>query len=496
MEVEIRFKSITRRWIKNVYLPVFITVIILATVACIIVRNSYLGNLQNAAEEYVKSFTQLSAMESEYFVSEAKERCEEFEHKDKIEIMVLDKSGNIVVSTSGFERKDINMPDYKAALSSEAGQAIWIGESSAGENILAGTYLLDDLGKGSNGAVRYAVSLDICNSRTWNTCLLIGFVALFILAFSAIAGLFFVKSIIRPVREVSIAARKIASGEEMGELKSGYADEIGELCDSINYMKSELHHAENLKNDFISSVSHELRTPLTAIRGWAETAKMSLDSDNALVERGLDVVLSEADRLSRLVEELLDFSRMQSGRFTINERPFNVSDILQEAVNMYVELASKRNIDVTYTAIKDAITVNGDPDKIKQVFINVIDNAVKYTDDKGQVLITESIEEGCVRIIVKDTGVGIPAQDIDRIKEKFYKANNSVRGSGIGLAVADEIIKQHSGLLFLESTEGVGTTATIVLPIFNPPEEETEKILPPSDESDLIKEDTNEGKEM
>ena len=494
MEVEIRFKSITNRWIKNVYLPVVIIVVVLCAVLCVVVRNTYLGNVQNAAEEYARSFSQLATMDSEFFTRAAKEYCEEFEAKEKMEIMVLDNKGEVIVSTSGFERRDLSMPDYQRALNSESGQAIWMGKSSAGERILAGTYILEDFGNGSNGAVRYAVSLKNCNKRIFGNCTLIIFLSLFILIFSATSGLFFVKSIIHPVREVSVAARKISAGEYKEELKAQYTDEIGELCDSINYMQSELRNAENLKNDFISSVSHELRTPLTAIRGWAETAKMSLDSDKALVERGLDVVLSEADRLSGLVEELLDFSRIQSGRFTLNIRPFDVSQILSLAADMYVELASKRNIEVSYTVPKGEMLVNGDPDRIKQVFINIIDNAVKYTEDKGQVLIQQVEEVGCVRITVKDTGVGIPAQDIDRVKEKFYKANNNVRGSGIGLAVADEIIKQHQGLLFLESTEGVGTTVTVVLPIFTPPVEETEKILPPESEAEEIKDETNEEK--
>ncbi len=494
MEVEIRFKSILRRWIRNVYLPVVLIVLILATVACVVVRNTYLGNVQNAAEEYARSFSQLATMDSDFFIRAAKEYCEEFEAKEKIEIMVLDKKGEIIVSTSGFERRGLPMPDYQRALNSESRQAMWMGKSSAGEKILAGTYILEDFGNGSNGAVRYAVSLKICNRQITQMCIIICLIALFILAFSATSGLFFVKSIIRPVREVSVAARKIAAGEYKEELRAQHTDEIGELCDSINYMQSELRNAENLKNDFISSVSHELRTPLTAIRGWAETARMSVDSDTALVERGLDVVLSEADRLSGLVEELLDFSRIQSGRFTLNIRPFNVSEILSLASDMYVELASKRNIEVSYTVPKGEVLVNGDPDRIKQVFINIIDNAVKYTEDKGQVLIQQTEEDGCVRITVKDTGVGIPAQDIDRVKEKFYKANNSVRGSGIGLAVADEIIKQHQGLLFLESTEGVGTTVTVVLPVFTPTEEETEKILPPETETEEIKDEINEEK--
>ncbi len=485
MDFEVRFKSILSRWIKNVYLPVVIVVIILATVACVVVRNTNLRSVENSAEEYARSFSQLSAMDSDFFPRAAKEYCEEFEAKDKIEIMVLDSKGEILVSTSGFERKDLSMPDYKRALQSETGSAVWMGKSSAGENILAGTYILEDFGQGSNGAVRYAVSLRLCNRQIRESVFMIIGVALFVLVFSATTGLFFVKSIIRPVRAVSAAARKIAAGDYKEQLSSTHSDEIGELCDSINYMQSELTAAENLKNDFISSVSHELRTPLTAIRGWAETAKMSVGEDTALVERGLDVVLSEADRLSGLVEELLDFSRMQNGRFTLNVRPFNVSEILSSAVDMYVELASKHDVEVLFTAAKGEIAVNGDPDRIKQVFINIIDNAVKYTTDKGQVLIEEILEDGCVKITVKDTGVGIPAQDIDRVKEKFYKANNSVRGSGIGLAVADEIVKQHQGLLFLESTEGVGTTVTVVLPVYVAPEEETEKIIPPENEGDI-----------
>jgi signal transduction histidine kinase len=142
---------------------------------------------------------------------------------------------------------------------------------------------------------------------------------------------------------------------------------------------------------------------------------------------------------------------------------------------MYVELSKKQGIELIYTKPLVEYQVMGDTNRLKQVFINIIDNAVKYTESGGQVLISQELEEACVRITVKDTGVGIPAQDIDRVKEKFYKANKTVRGSGIGLAVADEIIKQHQGLLFIESTEGVGTTATIVLPLYEEPEvEETE----------------------
>ena len=212
---------------------------------------------------------------------------------------------------------------------------------------------------------------------------------------------------------------------------------------------------------------------------------MSLGTDEALVKRGLDVVLSEADRLSGLVEELLDFSRMETGRLSVVSQPLNISELLGESVDMYIELARKQGIELIFTRPAEDITVLGDPNRLKQVFINIIDNAVKYTENGGQVLVDQTAEEGCVRITVKDTGVGIPAQDIDRVKEKFYKANKTVRGSGIGLAVADEIIKQHKGLLFIESTEGAGTTVTIVLPLYEPEPQKTEEDAAEAKENEI-----------
>ena len=125
-------------------------------------------------------------------------------------------------------------------------------------------------------------------------------------------------------------------------------------------------------------------------------------------------------------------------------------------------------MELIFTKPSEELQVLGDTARLKQVFINIIDNAVKYTESGGQVLINQLREEGCVRIVVTDTGVGIPAQDIDRVKEKFYKANKVVRGSGIGLAIADEIVKQHEGILLVDSKEGAGTSVMIALPFVKP----------------------------
>ena len=331
---------------------------------------------------------------------------------------------------------------------------------------MAGTNIIYNSDGEVLGAYRWITSLKSTYVRTNLIIVIIILVSLLVLGLCAWSG---------------NTARKIAGGDFKARLQIKKNDEIGELSETINYMASELENAETMKNDFISSVSHELRTPLTAIRGWGETAKMSVGTDEELVSRGLDVILGEADRLSGLVEDLLDFSRIQSGRMAVNVMPIDVSQLLCTVSDMYTELAVKQGIELSYTPPVQSSIVMGDPDRLKQVFINVIDNAVKYTEKGGLVLIAQTREEGCVRIVVKDTGVGIPAEDIDHVKEKFFKSNKTVRGSGIGLAVADEIIKQHQGLLFIESTEGVGTTATIVLPLYEPPEEpeKAEEIIEP-----------------
>ena len=429
------------------------------------------------AADITYEFNSLSETTPATFRDTAIDMAENFGFKDKLEVQVIDRDDNVVVTTTGFQPSDGKMADYEQA--KLTGSAVADSKTSEGEHILAGTTALYDSSGRYIGAYRWITTLENADRRVSGLIITLVVTGLLVLAFCAFSGLFFIKSIVTPIRDVSNIARKIAMGDFGSRIEITKNDEIGELCDTINYMASELSQAENMKNDFISSVSHELRTPLTAIKGWGETAKMSIGTDEALVKRGIDVVLSEADRLSGLVEELLDFSRMETGRLSVVSQPLNISELLTESVDMYIELARQQGIELVFTRPAEDVTVSGDPNRLKQVFINIIDNAVKYTEKGGQVLVDQITEEGCVRITVKDTGVGIPAQDIDRVKEKFYKANKTVRGSGIGLAVADEIIKQHKGLLFLESTEGVGTTVTIVLPLTEntdePEEPEQEK---------------------
>lgn len=462
--------SIVKRWTVGVLSIVTLTVFAAAVALCFFIRVYNYRALVAAVPEYVSSFEQLSHANADEYWNTAVNLTENFENMDKVKVTVFNSNGIVIASTDGFtESVDVEeLPDYAAALTAENGMGSWQGRDPVtGESIAATTVAVKNSSDTLLGAYRYVVSLRVFNGAMIRYYLVVAGVGAIMITLVLISGLYFVSSIVKPVRQVTGVARKIAMGDLSARLKPKSSDEIGELCDAINYMASELGKTETLKNDFLSSVSHELRTPLTAIRGWGETVSMAIGSDDDTVRRGIDVILSETGRLSNLVEELLDFSRLQSGSFKVNMQPTDILPVVDEAVNLYEEIARKQGITMTYFPLTVSVCVKADRDRLKQVFINIIDNAVKYTNSGGQIIISAVMDDNCIRIIVQDTGVGIPKRDVDHVKERFYKANKTVRGSGIGLAVADEIIKQHNGLLLVESTENVGTAVTVVLPIYD-----------------------------
>ena len=187
--------------------------------------------------------------------------------------------------------------------------------------------------------------------------------------------------------------------------------------------------------------------------------------DPETTRKGVGVIVNETERLSQMVEELLDFSRMQSGHFTLQNANMDILAELGDAVLIYSDKARRENKSIIYDEPEMLPFVYGDKNRIRQVFINVIDNAVKYSSAGDTVTIKAYEEDGNVIVSVTDTGVGIKGSDLAKVKTKFYKANHTRRGSGIGLAVADEIISMHGGTLDITSEgEGKGTSVKITLP--------------------------------
>ena len=240
-------------------------------------------------------------------------------------------------------------------------------------------------------------------------------------------------------------------------------DEIEVLCCDIENVMFELKASEKIKNDFISSMSHELRTPLTAIKGWAETMKMGDLIDFSTVRRGLEIIIKEVSRLSEIVDQLLDFSVMSSGKMVLNKEKIDILAEVEDAVYIFRESASIDQKKITCNEPEVPIYVYGDRSKLKQVFVNIIDNSLKYTEPGGSISVNTSLKDDKVFIEITDNGCGIDKSNLSNITQKFFKVDNSTRGFGIGLSIVQEIVSAHGGTLQIFSEKGIGTTVIISL---------------------------------
>lgn len=285
------------------------------------------------------------------------------------------------------------------------------------------------------------------------------------MALVLISSLLFINNVVEPVAVVSEAAKRISAGSYGFQIENKYTDELGELVDNINDMSLKIGQNEKMKSEFISSVSHELRTPLTAINGWGETILEDTTDDPAQMRRGIRIILNEARRLSTMVEELLEFSKMEDGRFTLRMEQVDLQAEFEDAIFTYGELFRQEGIKLNYECgDEDLPPIPGDSERLKQVFCNVLDNAAKH-GGSGKRIDTSISREGEFEVVrVRDYGPGIPEAELPFIKQKFYKGSSKARGSGIGLAVCDEIVRLHGGTFDIANAEGGGAVVTICIP--------------------------------
>ncbi len=468
---KMRSQGLARRWATNILSVTAAILVVVESVFIFVVHEYYFSTvrqyLNNKMSAISTSFSAYASGSYTDFENGARQYVESFGERDKMEVQVLNSSGNVVMSTNGFMPE--KSEDYTEASAQSDGVSLWQGRLSSGEKVMAATTLIKS--KQSNditlGGVRIVVSLTD-TSFQFNIIMWIGIVvglALFLV--TVLSGTYFIRSIVNPIAGINKTARQIAAGGFDARIEPSEKqrdDEISRLGETINYMASELGSTEKMKNEFISSVSHELRTPLTAIKGWGETVLSSID-DPTITKKGIDVIISESERLSVIVEDLLDFSRMQSGNLKYNMVPCDIVAEVSEAVMTLTDTAKKQGVFLEYVIPEVMPTVVADPGRMQQVFVNIISNSLKYTSKGGHILVDVKEEIGYVLIMVSDNGRGIPEADLDKVKQKFYKAEGSVRGSGIGLALADEIVKNHGGRLEISSTENIGTTVSIMLPI-------------------------------
>lgn len=465
----LEIRGLRKRWIINSVGPMIVVLMLLAIFGALGITSFYYSSALSALEtkatagaDYFNTYGMSSY--SEYYRS-ATLYAATFDSADRIELQFIDRYGRIEASTRGL----MSGTEPKT---SEIAQAILTGKTMSfsgkdpqtGEKIMAVSCPLTFNGT-VIGVMRYVTATRNLDHQVLLTVLSILGVMVVMCGLLSISSLIFINNVVAPVAEVTEAAKRIAGGSYGIQIANRYSDEMGELVDNINHMSLKISQSEKMQTEFISSVSHELRTPLTAINGWGETLQEEQDPEQ--LHRGMNIITKEARRLTNMVEELLEFSKMQDGRFTLRVEDVDLQAELEDAIYTYRQLFRQEGIELTYddgdTVYEDLIT--GDPERIKQVMCNLLDNAAKHGGGGKRIHVTMRRHEDDYVVKIRDFGPGIPQAELPFVKQKFYKGSSKARGSGIGLAVCDEIISRHGGTLQLDNAEGGGTVVSVTLPV-------------------------------
>lgn len=381
------------------------------------------------------------------------------------EVQILDKDKNLLSDSIG--RLASNPIETSDVLAAERGEIkTWKGEESqTGESIMSVAGPIKNNEGETIGYLRFVSSMEEVKAAIFKTIISLLIFTLFVALLTTTVSLLISKSIVRPILELTEVAKTMLKGNYEEKAKVFEDDEIGELAKTLNAMSDEIINKDRIKNDFISSISHELRTPLTSIKGWAVVLKDAKEDEKDLMEDGLNIIENEADRLAKMVEELLDFSRYISGRITLDKEIIDISQTCLDISKQMRPRAKSNNIELITDLPKESILINADENRIKQLLINLLDNAIKFTSDKGWVKFQMLKEDDKVQIMISDNGMGMTKEELAHVKEKFYKGKHSKSHSGIGLSISDEITKLHQGSLEIFSEENIGTTVKVSLPI-------------------------------
>ena len=462
----LRLRGLRKRWIVNTILPVLVLLMLLVTLVSVGVSTYYYSSMENGL---MKQAEAMSSAFNDYFMNSyseynqmATQAVDTYEDKSRIELQFIGSTGRIQMSTSGLTAgSSPGTSDITRAITNQEITPFQGRDPETGEKIMAVSAPLLFNGRVA-GVMRLVTSMKLVDRQIVLVVFIILAVGGICMALVLISSLLFINNVVEPVAVVSEAAKRISAGSYGFQIENKYTDELGELVDNINDMSLKIGQNEKMKSEFISSVSHELRTPLTAINGWGETILEDTTDDPAQMRRGIRIILNEARRLSTMVEELLEFSKMEDGRFTLRMEQVDLQAEFEDAIFTYGELFRQEGIKLNYECgDEDLPPIPGDSERLKQVFCNVLDNAAKH-GGSGKRIDTSISREGEFEVVrVRDYGPGIPEAELPFIKQKFYKGSSKARGSGIGLAVCDEIVGLHNGIFTIGNADGGGGSIVI-----------------------------------
>jgi signal transduction histidine kinase len=276
------------------------------------------------------------------------------------------------------------------------------------------------------------------------------------------------RKITEPLIEMNKAAKIIAGGNFDKRINVKNKDEVGELAQSFNYMAESLDKYEKTRQDFIANISHDIRSPLTSIRGFIEAiydGTIPPEKHNHY----LKIVIEETQRLSKLANDLVDLNRMQAGAMTLDRCDFDINNVIRESLDMMEPRFMAKDLYADAVFDEESTIVNGDPEKIKRVLQNLIDNAIKFSDKEGSIIVETKIKKPKVEVYVKDTGKGISDEEMKHVFERFFKADASrgldKSGVGLGLSIVKEFVKAHGETVEVHQRPEGGTEFVFTLPL-------------------------------
>ena len=464
----IHFAGLRKKIIKNYFIIIIITVALFEGLFIFYAQNYYYDSVRRILTHQASNTDNIYSgyMGDSSFEQKVNNL---YDKKDvdvdsNMSLEIIDKNKNIIIDQYGFRSKEkAYYEDVDEALKNKTTTGSYRIEDT-GEHVMSISLPLKSNNQ-IDGVARYTVSLDEIDKTIFKIIIGLIFAGLFILLIAISISLRFAYTLIEPLSELKKFANELAHGNYNIRLKPRAIidDEIGELAQTFEHMAQEIDKSEKLKEEFISSISHELRTPLTSIKGWSETLGFEGISKEEL-ELGLGIIQDETDRLIKLVEELLDFSRLSSDRIKLQIDMVDINQLAFGVVNQLKVKSLEKNISLSCEMNNDLIKpIQGDKNRLRQVLINLVQNSLKFTDENGYVKVLLNQDNDYTRISVIDNGEGIEEQNLEKVLDKFFQENYNKSGSGLGLAISNEIVKLHGGEMNIKSKKGEGTCITFTL---------------------------------
>ena len=469
-KVRMRVGGLRKRWLLNTASVVFALGLVCVLAVTASFSAYYFSNMESDMKSRARTAADFFAEYVDQDYNEFYQSCityaQTFEDKNDLELQFINWQRQLVASSYGpFAGESPSTPEIRNAMEIRDSDAYQGKDPGTGERILAVSCPVIYASGEVIGVLRYVTSLRLVDRQIAFVAIISSLVLLVVMAVVMISSNYYLRSIMNPVAEIIEKAKIIATGSYGIQIQTPYKDEIGELAETINEMSTKIAQNEKMQGEFISQLSHELRTPLTVINGWSETllADENMDADT---RQGMKIISSEAKRLTEMVMELLDFTRMEDGRVTLAVEMTDIRSVFEETVYMYGSRLAKEGIVLEYLDTDEDIPeIPCDPKRLRQVFLNILDNAAKHGGEGKRIEAAIRLADEDVAIQIRDYGPGIPEDEIPLVKKKFYKGSSKARGTGIGLAVCDEIVAMHGGSLTLENAIGGGTLVTVRLPM-------------------------------